>query len=422
MNLADMLSYADIGQLSRIATTYQCECNGNSKNDLIQSILSTVNRRDVFEAQIGAMKLEDLRFINSLLFDARDAFSLEELIARVQQSRFSSTEADALTDNGIGQSVSAVETTAEPKKSRTSKAKDNTKAKVKPTSKTKAAKEKQQPEAGPRDTISRFKQYGWLFNGYAGADRYLFQVPTDLKERFKETMERRLVSQVTYTDEEPHAYRDEQMLMGDDVSQLLTYIHLNEISLTSEGNMYKRNVLQLLELFGVKEQLPGKGEWRFGYGRRIKEYPSRMSLLYDYCFYKGWIAETETMLVLTPAGRDRQVLKTSEPPDKLYQFWLRLYKSPIPNIRAIVHWIDKLGSRWVKAETIMSTLTPYIKPFYYDQPETILEQRLISMMMHLGLLRIGEHAEFGQVIRMTPLGRTIVAGQSIDDEAIVLNR
>ncbi|RAP76370.1 hypothetical protein [Paenibacillus montanisoli] len=415
MNLADMLSYADIGQLSRIATTYQCECNGNSKNDLIQSILSTVNRRDVFEAQIGAMKLEDLRFINSLLFDARDAFSLEELIARVQQSRFSHPEAE-VQPNVMNASVGSESAASEPKKSR------STKAKSKPAGKTKASKEKPQPEAGPRDTISRFKQYGWLFNGYAGPDRYLFQVPADLKERFKETMGRRLASQVIYADEEPHAYRDEQMLIGEDVSQLLTYIHLNEIALTSDGAMYKRNILQLLELFGVKEQLPGKGEWRFGYGRRIKDYPNRLSLLYDYCYYKGWLAETETSLILTPAGKERQAQKMPEPADKLYQFWLRLYKGPVPNIRAIVHWIDKLGSRWVKAETVLNTLTPYIKPFYYDQPATILEQRLISMMMHLGLLRIGEHAEYGQVIRMTPLGRTIVAGQSIEDEAIILNR
>ncbi|WP_308639156.1 hypothetical protein [Paenibacillus silvisoli] len=413
MNLADMLSYADIGQLSRIATTYQCECNGNSKNDLIQSILSTVNRRDVFEAQIGAMKLEDLRFINSLLFDARDAFSLEELIARVQQSRFTMQEAEVQPGAGESEAEAGA---AEPKKTRSAKAKSKTSA-----SKAKG-KEKPLPEAGPRETISRFKQYGWLFNGYAGPDRYLFQVPSDLKERFKETMGRRLASQVIYADDEPHAYRDEQMLMGEDVSQLLTYIHLNEIALTSDGTMYKRNVLQLLELFGVKEQMPGKGEWRFGYGRRIKDYPNRMSLMYDYCYYKGWIVETETALVLTPAGQERQALKTPEPSDKLYQFWLRLYKGPIPNMKAIVHWIDKLGSRWVKAETVMNTLTPYIKPFYYDQPSTILEQRLIGMMMHLGLLRIGEHAEYGQVIRMTPLGRTIVAGQSIEDDAIILNR
>lgn len=411
MNLADMLSYADIGQLSRIATTYQCECNGNSKNDLIQSILSTVNRRDVFEAQIGAMKLEDLRFINSLLFDARDAFSLEELIARVQQSRFASPAEEAKPEEEGVKPAAAVT-----KKSAAAKSKA-----AKLSNKSRAAKEKQVQEDGPRDTISRFKQYGWLFNGYAGPNRYLFQVPTDLKERFKESMERRLASQVVYAGDEPHAYRDEQMLMGDDVAQFLTYIHLNEIPLTSEGFMYKRNVMQLLELFGVKEQLPGKGEWRFGYGRRMKEYPNRLSLLYDYCYYKGWIAETPTGLELTAPGKERQATRAAEPTDKLYQFWLRLYKGPIPNIRAIVHWIDKLGSRWVKAETVRTTLTPYIKPFYYDQPETILEHRLISMMMHLGLLRIGDHGEHGQVIRMTPLGRTVVAGQSIDDDAIVLN-
>ncbi|AZN40736.1 hypothetical protein [Paenibacillus albus] len=411
MNLADMLSYADIGQLSRIATTYQCECNGNSKNDLIQSILSTVNRRDVFEAQIGAMKLEDLRFINSLLFDARDAFSLEELIARVQQSRFASTAEEANRSVDGGSEEAPVTKKAAAAKTKAAKL----------SNKRGTSKEKQVPEDGPRDTISRFKQYGWLFNGYAGPNRYLFQVPADLKERFKETMERRLVSQVVYTGDEPHAYRDEQMLMGEDVAQLLNYVHLNEIPLTSEGFMYKRNVLQLLELFGVKEQLPGKGEWRFGYGRRMKEYPNRLSLIYDYCFYKGWITETSTGLELTAAGKERQALRIPEATDKLYQFWLRLYKGPIPNIRAIVHWIDKLGRSWVSADTMHSTLKPYVKPFYYDQPETILEQRLISMLMHLGLLRIGDHHEHGQVIRMTPLGRTIVAGLSIDDEAIILN-
>ncbi|NBD22566.1 hypothetical protein [Paenibacillus glycinis] len=412
MKLADMLSYADIGQLSRIATTYQCECNGNSKNELIQSILSTVNRRDVFEAQIGALKLEDLRFMISLLFDARDAFSLEELIARVQQSRFGLPAA-------LAQAPAAAEAAPAKKAAvKSSAASSATKrvAKSKPQ-----AKERPEPESGPRETISRFKQYGWLFNGYAGPERYLFQVPSDLKERFKQTMERRLASEVVYADDEPHAYRDEQMLMGEDVMHLLTYVHLNEVALTTDGTMYKRSIVQLLESFGVKEPLPGKGEWRFGYGRKIKDYPNRLSLLYDYCYYQGWIVENNELLELSAAGKERQALRSAEPPDKLYQFWLRLYKGPVPNIRSLVHWIDKLGSRWVKADTIMATLTPYVKPFYYDQPETILEQRLIGTMLHLGLLRIGEHAEHGQVIRMTPLGKTIVAGRSIDDEAIVLN-
>lgn len=373
-----------------------------------------MNRREVFEAQIGALKLEDLRFMNSLLFDARDAFSLEELVARVQQSKFGNAEAQ----QGASAEKRAEETATAAPAGKKPAAKASA---AKRTAKSKAAKERPEPESGPRETISRFKQYGWLFNGYAGPERYLFQVPSDLKERFKQSMERRLTSEVVYADEEPHAYRDEQMLMGEDVSQLLTFLHLHEVPLASDGTMYKRTVLQLLELFGVKESLPGKGEWRFGYGRKIKDYPNRLSLIYDYCYYQGWIAEYDERLELTSSGKERQALRTTEGTDKLYRFWLRLYKGPVPNIRSLVHWIDKLGVRWVKSETVMRTLTPYVKPFYYDQPETILEQRLIGMMMHLGLLRIGDHAEHGQVIRMTPLGRTVVAGMSLDDEAIVLN-
>nr|WP_313779191.1 hypothetical protein [Paenibacillus larvae] len=62
MNLADMLSYADIQELKKIASTYSCECNSHSKNELIQSILSTVNRREVFEERISRLSMEDIRF------------------------------------------------------------------------------------------------------------------------------------------------------------------------------------------------------------------------------------------------------------------------------------------------------------------------------------------------------------------------
>ncbi|GIQ63766.1 hypothetical protein PACILC2_23340 [Paenibacillus cisolokensis] len=88
MNLAEMLGYADIQQLSRIADVYRCECNGHSKHELIQSILATVGRSDVFEEQIGRLRLEDMRFLSTIIFESRNSFSLEELVAKVQQSRF----------------------------------------------------------------------------------------------------------------------------------------------------------------------------------------------------------------------------------------------------------------------------------------------------------------------------------------------
>jgi len=420
MNLADMLGYADIGQLGRIATTYRCECNGHSKNELIQSILQAIGRREVFEAQIGAMKLEDLRFMNSLLFDPRDTFSLEELVARVQQSKFA-VEDQSQSGNTVIGTTQTTQTLQTLQTTQTAKEKNKSSgagaAKKKRTSKATTPA----PEPGPRDTIVRFKQYGWLFNGFTGPDRYLFQIPYDLKIRFREALERRFAAQLKIASEEPSAYRDEQQLLGDDVVELLTFVHHNEISLTGEGMMYKRSILQMMERFGIKEQLPVRGEWRFGYGRRMREYPDRMSFIYDYCYYNGWLAEDQMLLTLTRSGEERQHSRKTEPPDQMYRFWLRLYKNAIPNLRSLVYWTDRLAQDWVSMESLKEALLPFIRPFYYDTPAAIFEQRLVGMLLHLGLVRIGEHEELGRVIRATPLGRAVVAGLNLDDEdAIVL--
>jgi hypothetical protein len=384
MNLSDMLGYADIQQLSRIADVYRCECNGHSKNDLIQSILSTVSRSDVFEAQISSMKLEDLRFLNSLLFEARNSFSLEDLIARVQQSRFGEE---------------AVKPEPEPPK-KSKRAKKQTEAVDKLLS--------------PREMIAKFKHQGWLFNGFSGPSRYLFQVPIDMKARFRNTLAKRFAADLKYTDEPP-VYRDEQLLIQEDITHLLHYIRHNEVQLTADGSMYKRFTLQLLDQFGVQEELPAKGAWRFGYGRHFNQYPNRLSFIYDYCYYAKLISENQTVLTVTGTGEERILSKPAGEAEQIYRFWLKLYKGPITHLLSLVHWIHALAGEWVTVESLRSVLVPFIKPYYYDDANTILEQRVMTMMVHLGLLRLGEHPEYGAVVRMTKAGQAIVSGVSIEE-------
>ncbi len=385
MNLSDMLGYADIQQLSRIADVYRCECNGHSKNDLIQSILSTVSRNDVFEAQINSMKLEDLRFLNSLLFEARNSFSLEDLLARVQQSRFGG-EAEAQADPE-----------PQPKKKKTKK-------KAEAVDKT----------LTPREMIAKFKHQGWLFNGFSGPSRYLFQVPIDLKARFRASLARRFATELLYTDEPP-VYRDEQMLIHDDITQLLHFCRHNEVQLTADGSMYKRFVVQLLELFGVQEELPAKGEWRFGYGRHFNHYPNRVSFLYDYCYSAKYITETQTVISVTGSGEERLRGRLAGEAEQVYRYWLKLYKGPITNLLSLVHWINALAVDWVTVDSLRAVLVPFIKPYYYDDANTILEKRIMTMMVHLGLLRVGEHPQHGAVVKMTKAGAAIVSGLNIED-------
>jgi hypothetical protein len=368
MNLADMLSYADIHDLSRIAGTYNCECNGHSKNELIQSILTTVSRKDVLERQVTGLSIEDIRFLNSLIFDKRGSFSIEELIARVQQSRFEKEEKDAWN---------------------------------------------------PREMITRFRQRGWLFNGYSRDTKYLFQVPADLKRRFSDALAKQF-GQHTVNTGEPGVYRDEQKLILEDIRHFLLYVKDQEAVLTAENYMYKRQLQQVLDRLSVKEELVGKTAWRFGYGRMLKEYPNRFSFIYDYCYFQDWITEHNQVLALSIKGKEHIENSHQEDLLQVYRFWLRLYKGAIPNLQSLAHWLEKLSPTWITVASLKSALVPLIRPFYYDSPESILEQRILQMMMHLGLIRIGEHEESGTVIQITNLGRKVIQGVYVPEEDVIV--
>lgn len=368
MNLADMLSYADIHELSRIARNYDCECSSHSKNELIQSILATVGRKDVFETLVTNLEEEDIRFLNSLLFDRRETFSLEELVARASRTKTNASET---------------------------------------------------ADWNPRELITRFKQRGWLFNGYSQQTKYLFRVPEDLKRRFSDTLARIFTRKLTYLPEAPRVYRDEQQLLVDDILHLLRLLEKQDIPLNPEGFVYKRQLQQILERLSVAEEPVGKTAWRFGYGRRFREYPARFSFLYDYCYYQGLIEENGNQLRLSHAGTMKVQEGRKENAAELYAFWLRLYRGPIPNLHALVHWMEKLADRWVTTASLSEVICPLIQPYYYDTPQSIFEQRFLPMMMHLGLVRVGADDTYGNVVQMTKLGSSIIKGTYVPEEETI---
>jgi hypothetical protein len=406
MLLAEMLGYADISQLMRIAEMYRLECDGHSKHELMQSILSAVCEKSRFEALLDRLSLEDERFLHSLLFDDRDAFSLEELLARVRSSRF-----DADQKPGPPEEVAAVRLEFEPA---APSPEERPKRRKKAAARGESARDAGPSASGLRETISRFKQYGWLFNGTNGTSLYLFRVPEDLKARFRDVLAQRLARRLVYTGE-PRAYRDEQELLADDVLVLLDYAARHAVPLTREGAMYKRNQLQLLGALAVREELPPPGSWRFGYGRRFKDYPDRLALLYDYCHSRGYLTERDGELRLTEAGAARLASREPEDPAELYRFWIRLYRAAIPNLSALVRLIERLADRWVTADSLRSALRPFVRPFYYDDPDAVLDKRIFKMMVHLGLLRVGEDEGGRAALRMTNAGRKLVAGVKIRD-------
>lgn len=356
MNLADMLTFADIGQLNRIADYYQCECKPNSKHELIQSILSTLGSKPFFEQQVRQLNQADQRFLNNLLFDPRQYYGMEELIAIARQSM-----------------------------------------------------DKKESEAGssPRDLIIRFTKSGWLFNGTTQQTRYLYQVPQDLKLRFRDVLAAHLRAGIVKTSE-PSMYREEYHLMAEDLKLFLKFVKQHEIAVNAEGMMYRRSQQQLMEHLHISEELVGRSGWRFGYGRSFKDYPDRFALVYDYAFHNRLIREEQCALKLTAAGEEKLGAENAAEMIQLFRFWLRLYKGAVPNLSSIVYWTGECAGDWSTTESLFKQIGPFIQPFYYDTAEDIYEKRIIRMMLHLGMIRAGEH-EQGRTVQMTAWGSRLAA-------------
>lgn len=359
MNLADMLTYADIGQLTHIASYYQCDCKRNSKHELIQSILVKIGGKDFFEEMVRSLTEADLRFLNHLAFDSRSGYSLEDLTAVIRHT---------FGEDGP----------------------------------TKKEKGKALRLENPREAVARYRKSGWLFNGFTQSTRYTFHVPTDLKHRFREVLRVRLADSIRPAGD-PSVYRDEQGLLVEDAAAFLKYVRHHEVELNAEGFMYRRTQQQLLATLYVAEPLVNKGAWRFGYGRASSEYPDRFALLYDYAYAKQWIREDGYRLVLTDRGAEMLTEGTAFSVIQIFRFWLRLYKGAVPNLSSIVYWIGQSSRNWITMTSLQESLSWLIRPFYYDTSDIILEQRVVRMLMHFGMLRIGEGEE-GTVVRMTALG------------------
>lgn len=407
MNLADMLVYADIAELTAIAETYECTCSSHSKNELIQSILSTVGRRDVIESRVSEMTAADLRFLNSLLFESRGSYSLEELKARALAGEPAASK--TANDKPHNENAAASASPA-------AKAGRSRKAKRKEPDAPPA------PEDVARRAIARFKKFGWLFNGFSQQTRYLYQVPEDVKKRLSDALERRYRTMLEAR-EEPPAYRDEGTLMLNDLLQLLKFVRDNDLQITSEGVLYKRQIGQLIDQLAVNEAIPTRGGWRFGYGRHFRDYPDRLSFLYDFAFYHKLIDEGADRLTITEAGRDMADGTVRPEPPELYRFWQRLYKGPIPNVTTLVQWVMRLASEWVTVESLFAVVQPLVRSYYYDTSRDVFERRVLTMLMHLGMIRWGQTAEGENVVRATTQGKMLVAGNALAfEDKIVLNK
>ena len=358
MNIDEMLIYADINQINKIADNYLCQCDRHSKTDIIQTIIYTILKDDTVKTHINNLDGTEFAFIQLLYLDSRNKYTIEDLIAKGKQ-----------------------------------------------------ATELNQSSIKPRELVIKALKNGWIFQGVGKKHLLIYLVPEDFKKIILNAVKSRVIKKIN-TIPDIDYYRDERSLLISDLITFIRYVGKEDILLTSEGNIYKRQQSSLLQSLLVKEESLKKVAFRFGYGRRYNEYPDRFSLLYDYAFFNKYIFEDENgFLSLTPQGR-KWLTKIDYYNDEreIYRFWIRLYKNPIPYLQVIVRFIDLVGfNNWVQIESLKKVILFWIKDFYYEKKEDMFKDRILKMMLHLGIIQIG-NKDGDTFIRITEDGHKWISG------------
>lgn len=363
MRLSECLNSSDINILRRIAEAYDFDCSKSSKNALMQEIITHFhNRRFVADAYSSIREHAFREAVTQLMLDSRSEFSKEEVLALVRRA---------------GQTKEGMDVR----------------------------------------WMNRLQKEGWLFRLNSKGGRQFYFIPDDLRKTMRDFLADHLKQRVQAADQDPIVYRDEQLAMIRDTAVFLTFVEKNDVPITKDGTIMKRQQAQLLALFEIKEEPLGKVSWRFGYGRRFHDYPDRFALIYDYCFNRELIKETqEGQLLLTPKAHSWLQKGEKERAADLFRFWRLLYRRPIPKLRVCVATLSQAAKdQWVHVSSMNSLLAPYVKDYYYDKARTVMELRIYHMLVHQGLLAHGQLADGTPVIKLTALGREILLDEAADE-------
>lgn len=358
-----MLIYADIEQLTEIAKRYDCICSSHSKHELIQSILSHSYRDDITVMQFNKMSEQQKHLLSILLFEERKKYSLEELKAKIKYCKF-----------------------IEQKKVK-SKSKKVTK-----------------PSLPLEDQIvKQLKDEGWIFRQHGASHFALYEIPEDKSEFFRRHLAIQIKQNLTSI-AQVEVVRDEAGYILEDLKLLLHFVKQHDITINELLLMNKRTLQQILNSFLVNERIPGKGAWKFGYGKKFGDYPDRFALLYQFTVFKGLITENET-LQLTNKGEEKLQDCNEQDTINMIEYWLTIYKKPIPNLKALSYFLMVALEDWRNVDELQNLLLPYIKAYYFDNEEAILQKRILKMLLHFGVVMLGQDDSQALAVKLTPYGK-----------------
>ncbi|MFZ5816026.1 MAG: helicase-associated domain-containing protein [Bacillota bacterium] len=240
--------------------------------------------------------------------------------------------------------------------------------------------------------------------------RQVFFIPTDLMQAMDEILNRQMIARLSLGGTPVRPVPQQRSLL-EEVHRFLAYVHTHEITLTQQGQIFKRYLRALLDLL-----MPGSEEEESVAGR----YPEPLGMLVGYCLDRRLIAREEGRLRTTDDLPSWVEQRDGAKRLDLFRYWQDRYF--YQDLQTFLSVIRSVGDEWVSVDRLVDELEPLINPSQRGSFLLRLRHHLTTFLAPMGLFDLGEapgeHKQSPDLTcRLTRAGGAILSGQEPAEEA-----
>lgn len=233
--------------------------------------------------------------------------------------------------------------------------------------------------------------------------RQMFFIPTDLLAVLTNLMNRQLIARVHLPDHAVLRPTLPERDLLEDLYRFLAYLYKNQVTLTQQGQIFKRHLRALLDLLGNgtddDESLVGR-------------YPEPLGLLVGYTMDRRLIVREDGRLVPARDLTDWVAGPTGAKRLDLYRYWQDRYF--YQDLQTFLSVMRSVGHQWVSLSRLVAELEPLINPSQRGSFMLRVKHHVSTFLAPLALLEMAEAGtpeEPDLACRLTPAGEAVLGEQ-----------
>lgn len=228
--------------------------------------------------------------------------------------------------------------------------------------------------------------------------RQVFFIPTDLVAAMTDILNTQMVSRICVARETTVRVLVSERDLVEDLHRFLAYIFNRDVTLTQQGQIFKRHLRALGDLL-----LTPSDEDESLVGR----YPEPLGLLVGFALDRHLIARDNGHLRATGRLDEWLALSSGEKLKDLFDYWQDRYF--YQDLQTFLSVMRTVGLQWASVPSVVSELAPMINPSQRGSFLLRLKHHLTTFLGPFGIFDLGETSEHF-ACRLTPTGQALISG------------